>query len=263
VRDVPLPSEAAVVAAVFGRPRGVVERIIVAAVVPPPHETPDDPRILSPSSPGAAAEAVASPGGGARASPARRRRRRRRRRAPRRPRSRVPRRLLRARSRPAAARREVVPEKHVLVRALFAPQHPEGRSVRANVGVELKGVRSGVERRRGVSGIETVVWAERNAGKVLKKRRAPRERGRMGTSVRYRTRLSSSARSFPRIASNSAACAAAASSSSRSIFSSSLSKYVKFLCRSMYAACSSSISGSRRSYSSMYAGRTEGHSIQK
>ena len=26
---------------------------------------------------------------------------------------------------------------------------PEGRSIRANVGVELKGVRSGVERRRG------------------------------------------------------------------------------------------------------------------
>jgi hypothetical protein len=36
-----------------------------------------------------------------------------------------------------------------------------------NVGVELKGVRSGVERRRGVSvGIETEgPWAERNAGR--------------------------------------------------------------------------------------------------
>jgi hypothetical protein len=39
----------------------------------------------------------------------------------------------------------------------------EGRSVRANVGVELKGVRSGVERRRGVSGIESEGWAERDA----------------------------------------------------------------------------------------------------
>jgi hypothetical protein len=44
----------------------------------------------------------------------------------------------------------------------------EGRgSTRANVGVELKGVRSGVERRRGVCvGIESEgPWAERNAGK--------------------------------------------------------------------------------------------------
>jgi len=39
-------------------------------------------------------------------------------------------------------------------------------SIRANVGAESKGVRSGVERRRGVSGpIETVARAERHAGK--------------------------------------------------------------------------------------------------
>jgi hypothetical protein len=31
-----------------------------------------------------------------------------------------------------------------------------------NVGAEFKGVRSGVERRRGVSGIETEGWAERD-----------------------------------------------------------------------------------------------------
>ena len=44
----------------------------------------------------------------------------------------------------------------------------------------------GFERRRGVSGLITVGWAERNDRremKVIKERRAPRERGRMGTSV--------------------------------------------------------------------------------
>ena len=60
-----------------------------------------------------------------------------------------------------------------------------------DVGVELKGVRSGVERRRGVSGLKARDPGRRetNAGKkVLKERRSPRERGRMGTSVN-RTRL--------------------------------------------------------------------------
>ena len=41
----------------------------------------------------------------------------------------------------------------------------EGRSIRSDVGVEFKGVRSGVERRRGVSGIESEGWAERDAGR--------------------------------------------------------------------------------------------------
>jgi hypothetical protein len=56
-----------------------------------------------------------------------------------------------------------------------------------NVGVELKGVRNGFERRR---------WRGLNArdpgrretpGEVLKDRRLPRRRGRMGTSVKKRT----------------------------------------------------------------------------
>eukprot|EP00982_Pelagococcus_subviridis_P015988 31442-Pelagococcus_subviridis.AAC.3 len=60
----------------------------------------------------------------------------------------------------------------------------EGRSIRANVGVEFKGVRSGVERRRGVSGLKPWDPGRRDAtGKVLKERRSPRDRGRVGTSV--------------------------------------------------------------------------------
>ena len=56
--------------------------------------------------------------------------------------------------------------------------------------MELKGVRSGVEWRRGASGLKARGGGRRETtGKVLKKRRSPRERGRMGTSV-YRTRLS-------------------------------------------------------------------------
>ena len=54
-----------------------------------------------------------------------------------------------------------------------------------NVGVESKGVRSGVERRRGVSGSKTRGGRRDTREKVLKERRSPRERGRMGTSVRY------------------------------------------------------------------------------
>ena len=50
-------------------------------------------------------------------------------------------------------------------------------------GVELKGVRYGVERRRG-RGLKARGDGRRDApGKVLKERRSPRERGRMGTSV--------------------------------------------------------------------------------
>jgi hypothetical protein len=56
-----------------------------------------------------------------------------------------------------------------------------------NVGVEFKGVRSGVERRRGASGLKARDPGRRESPgeKVLKKRRPQRERGRMGTSVRW------------------------------------------------------------------------------
>jgi len=68
----------------------------------------------------------------------------------------------------------------------------EGRcSARSDGGVESKGVRSGAERRRGVSGLKPWDPGRRDApgDKVLEKRRSARERGRTGTSVR-RTRLS-------------------------------------------------------------------------
>eukprot|EP00982_Pelagococcus_subviridis_P007291 30536-Pelagococcus_subviridis.AAC.1 len=60
-----------------------------------------------------------------------------------------------------------------------------GRYPHWNVGVELKDVRSGVERRRGVSGLKARDPGRRDAPgtKVLKNRRSPRRRGRMGTSV--------------------------------------------------------------------------------
>jgi hypothetical protein len=57
----------------------------------------------------------------------------------------------------------------------------------AVVGVELKGVRSGVERRRGVSGLKAGGGRRETQGKVLKDRRSPRRRGRMGTGVNNRT----------------------------------------------------------------------------
>ena len=58
-----------------------------------------------------------------------------------------------------------------------------GRSIRANVGVEFIGVRSGVERRGG-RGLKARDPGRRDTtGKVLKKRRSPRRRGRTGTSV--------------------------------------------------------------------------------
>ena len=54
-----------------------------------------------------------------------------------------------------------------------------------DIGVDLKGVRSGVERRRGVSGLKARGGRGDAPGeKVLKDRRSPRERGRTGTSVR-------------------------------------------------------------------------------
>jgi len=58
-----------------------------------------------------------------------------------------------------------------------------GRSIRANVGVEFIGVRSGVERRGG-RGLKARDPGRRDTtGKVLKDRRSPRRRGRTGTSV--------------------------------------------------------------------------------
>ena len=64
-----------------------------------------------------------------------------------------------------------------------------------NVGVELKGVSGGVERRRGACvGIEIEgPWAERNdqtpGSKVLKDRRSQRRRGRTGTGVNESERV--------------------------------------------------------------------------
>ena len=54
--------------------------------------------------------------------------------------------------------------------------------MRSDVGVELKGVRSGVERRRG-RGLKARAGRRDTPGEVLKDRRSSRERGRMGTSV--------------------------------------------------------------------------------
>ena len=58
----------------------------------------------------------------------------------------------------------------------------EGRPIQANIGMELNGVRSGVERRRGRV-LKPEAWRRDAPGKVLKDRRSPREWGRMGTSV--------------------------------------------------------------------------------
>eukprot|EP00982_Pelagococcus_subviridis_P006334 30067-Pelagococcus_subviridis.AAC.3 len=58
----------------------------------------------------------------------------------------------------------------------------ERRSIRANIGVELKGVRSGLERRRGRGMKPRDPGRRETPGKVLKDRRPPRQRGRMGTS---------------------------------------------------------------------------------
>ena len=63
---------------------------------------------------------------------------------------------------------------------------PAGVSIpplRVDVGVEFKGVRRGVERRRG-RGLNARDPGRRDAtAKVLKDRRSPRERDRMGTGV--------------------------------------------------------------------------------
>eukprot|EP00982_Pelagococcus_subviridis_P008411 30837-Pelagococcus_subviridis.AAC.26 len=79
----------------------------------------------------------------------------------------------------------------------------EGRgSVQSDdVGVEFKGVRSGVERRRGVSGLKPRCDGRRDApgdNKVLKDRRSPRKRGRMGTNVQ-RPRLAGFAHVSPHL----------------------------------------------------------------
>jgi hypothetical protein len=52
-----------------------------------------------------------------------------------------------------------------------------------DIGVEFKGVRSGVERRRGRGLNARDGRGDAPGEKVLKDRRSPRQRGRMGTSV--------------------------------------------------------------------------------
>jgi hypothetical protein len=72
-------------------------------------------------------------------------------------------------------------------RAPRRPSQPEGRSIRANVGVELKGVRGGVERHRG-RGLKARGGRRDAPGRVLKERRSQRKRGR-GDQCKYeRTR---------------------------------------------------------------------------
>eukprot|EP00982_Pelagococcus_subviridis_P004118 29071-Pelagococcus_subviridis.AAC.1 len=56
-----------------------------------------------------------------------------------------------------------------------------------SVGVELKGVRGGVKRQRGRGLKARDVRRDTPGRKVLKDRRSPRERGRMGTSVMTRS----------------------------------------------------------------------------
>ena len=75
----------------------------------------------------------------------------------------------------------------VHVDARLGHRRLEGRGsvARSDIfGAAFKGVRSGVERRRGVSGLKARDPGRRETtAKVLKERRSPRERGRMGTSV--------------------------------------------------------------------------------
>jgi hypothetical protein len=68
-------------------------------------------------------------------------------------------------------------------RALGALVGPEGRSIQSDGGVVFKGVRSGVERRRWRGLKARDGRRDAPGSKVLKDRRSPRERGRMGTSV--------------------------------------------------------------------------------
>eukprot|EP00982_Pelagococcus_subviridis_P002468 18923-Pelagococcus_subviridis.AAC.1 len=63
-----------------------------------------------------------------------------------------------------------------------ATSDTEGRSIQSDVRVELKGVRSGVERHRG-RGLKARGRRRDTPAKVLKDRRPPRQRDRMGTSV--------------------------------------------------------------------------------
>jgi len=84
------------------------------------------------------------------------------------PRQRLDRRPLRPSS--ARERRRREPEQRAERRRRRVGGDAEGRGsiVQSDVGVEFKGVRSGVERRRGrCVGIETEVWAERRAGRSL------------------------------------------------------------------------------------------------
>ena len=73
----------------------------------------------------------------------------------------------------------------VLAQQLGRRLRPDALDAWNDVGVELKGVRSGVERRRGVSGLKARDPGRRETTgrNVLKERRSPRGWGRMGTSV--------------------------------------------------------------------------------
>eukprot|EP00982_Pelagococcus_subviridis_P005507 29665-Pelagococcus_subviridis.AAC.2 len=120
----------------------------------------------------------------------RRRRRRRPRSPPRAPRPSRPPNIDRPPNPPHARRPSPPsPRSRVTPAPVARRADPEGHSIRANVGVEFKGVRSGVERRRG-RGLKAGDPGRRDTlgEKVLKERRSPRRRGRMGTSVRDRAR---------------------------------------------------------------------------
>jgi hypothetical protein len=98
--------------------------------------------------------------------------------------------------------------------SLDARSASEGRgSIRANVGVELKGVRGGVERRRGRELKARRGQRDAPGSKVLKKRRSPRQHGRMGPSVQNAPDSSTSAPSRLRMNAATASRTATGSSS--------------------------------------------------
>jgi len=101
---------------------------------------------------------------------------------------RVLRRGLERRARGPLARDSRLLSRRAQRRDLRGVLRVEGPCEATNVGVEFKGVRSGVERRRGVSGLKAARGDGRRDApedKVLNKdRRSPRQRGRMGTSVK-------------------------------------------------------------------------------
>ena len=83
------------------------------------------------------------------------------------------------------------------------PTRARGRWHVLRVVSHTKRRRGGVVRRRGVSGAKTRGWRRDTPGKVLEDRRSPRDRGRMGTSVRWNA-PKSGARLAARLQSSSA-----------------------------------------------------------